>query len=81
MREPASGESAVRVSGDANKTNTAGLDVGRTQVEGLDQPPSDAVTGDKRGTTGVTGTEGKDYGYPHSADPSSGVDGPTRREV
>lgn len=81
IREPASGQSAFRVSGDEYKTNTEGFNVGRTRVEGLDKPPNDAVAGDKRGTTGVTGTQGKDYGYPHKNDPSSGVDGPTRREV
>ena len=77
----ATGDSAVRVDGDAYKTNTAGLDVGRTRVEGLDGPPSDAVAGGKKNTQGVTDTGNKDYGYPHKSDPSSGVDGPTRREV
>ena len=39
------------MSGDEYKQNTGGMrNVGRTAVEGLDGPPSDAVAGSKRGT-------------------------------
>lgn len=74
----ATGDSVVRTSADTYHTETAGLSVGRNP-DG--KPPSDAVAGDKKKTQGVEqGTENPDYGYPHKNDPSSGVDGPTRRE-
>lgn len=75
---PATGDSDVRSSATVYNENTAGSEVGRSQGGKL---PSDAVAGGKKGSSDVEQTEKPDYGYPHKSDPSSGVDGPTRREV
>ena len=71
MREPASGDSDVRASGEDWKTNTAGSEVGRTAKEGLEGLPNDAVTRDARNKTGTVETRQPDYGYPHQSDPSN----------
>lgn len=55
--------------------------MGRTRVEGLDGPPSDAVAGGKKKSQGVQGTMQGDSGYPHESDPSSGDVHQTRRQV
>lgn len=81
QKGPATGDSAVRTDGATFGVNTAGLNVGRTAVEGLDGPPDDAVSQDKKGSKGTAGTTKADLGYPHQSDPSSGVDGPTRNQV
>jgi len=47
--------------------------VGRQGVEGLDGPPNDAVTRNKKDAAGLADTTGKDYGYPAKNDPSSGI--------
>jgi hypothetical protein len=73
LREPATGDSAVRVSGDEWKTNTAGTDVGRQGKEGLSGLPNDAVTRNKKHTAATVDTTGEDYGYPQKSDPSSGL--------
>jgi hypothetical protein len=73
LREPATGASAARVDGDELKTNTAGLDVGRTAKDGLDGLPNDAVTRDAKDKAGLVDTTGKDYGYPNESDPSEGI--------
>ena len=45
LREPATGDSSVRVDGEASKTNTApDSKVGRQGKDDLDSLPSDAVT-------------------------------------
>lgn len=75
---PATGDSAVRTSGQVYNKETAGTEVGRSQGGKL---PSDAVAGAKKGSDDVESTEKPDYGYPQKNDPSSGVDGPTRREL
>ncbi|KAF1986893.1 hypothetical protein K402DRAFT_393514, partial [Aulographum hederae CBS 113979] len=73
LREPASGESAVRTDENEYKTHTAGADVGRQAKEGLCGLPNDAVTRDAKNKQGTVDTMGKDYGYPEKSDPSSGL--------
>ncbi|KAK3060969.1 hypothetical protein LTS18_007313 [Coniosporium uncinatum] len=73
MREPATGDSAVRTDSEAFKTNTAGDDVGRQAKDGLGGIPNDAVTRDAKDKAGLADTTGKDYGYPQKNDPSEGV--------
>ncbi|KAI9708195.1 MAG: hypothetical protein M1820_004149 [Bogoriella megaspora] len=71
LREPATGDSDVRASGEDWKTNTAGSEVGRTAKDGLSGIPSDAVTREARGKTGTQDTMQPDYGYPQKNDPTS----------
>jgi hypothetical protein len=73
LRSPATGDSAVRTDGGEWKTNTSGMNVGRTAKDGLDGLPNDAVTRDKKNAANTVDTTGKDYGYPERNDPSSGL--------
>lgn len=73
LREPATGDSAVRTDGEAFKTNTAGAEGGRQGKDDLGGIPNDAVTREAKGKTGTVDTTGKDYGYPQKNDPSSGL--------
>lgn len=72
LREPATGDSAVRTDGDTYGANTQGQGVGREGADGLGGLPNDAVTRDAKGKAGLADTTGKDYGYPQKNDPSSG---------
>ncbi|KAF2238049.1 hypothetical protein EV356DRAFT_508657 [Viridothelium virens] len=71
IREPATGDSDVRASGEDWKTNTAGSEVGRTAKDNLGGIPSDAVTREARNKTGTVETRQPDYGYPQKNDPSN----------
>lgn len=73
MREPATGDSAVRTDGEEWKSNVAGGDVGREAKDNLSGIPNDAVTRDRKNAAGLADTTGKDYGYPAKNDPSSGL--------
>ena len=68
LRSPATGDSAVRTDGDANKTHTA-IGGGRVGVDGI---PNDAVPRGSKNKEGLEDTTNKDYGYPQKNDPSSG---------
>ena len=71
LREPATGDSDVRASGEEWKTNTAGSEVGRTAKDNLGGLPSDAVTREARGKLATEETRQPDYGYPQKSDPSN----------
>ncbi|KAK5124798.1 hypothetical protein LTR85_001511 [Meristemomyces frigidus] len=70
LREPATGDSAVRTDGESFKTNTLGQGVGREGAEGLGGIPNDAVTREAKGKKGLEDTTNKDYGYPQKNDPA-----------
>lgn len=72
LREPATGDSAVRVDGNQYSTNTQGQNVGREGKDNLGGIPSDAVTRDAKNKV-PTDTTNKDHGYPQKSDPSSGI--------
>jgi hypothetical protein len=71
-RDPATGDSSVRTDGDAFKQHTA-VAGGREGKDNLGGLPNDAVTREAKGKSGTVDTTGKDYGYPHKNDPSSGL--------
>ena len=73
LREPATGVSDVRTSGEEWKTNTAGSGGGREAKDNLGGIPNDAVTREAKGKEGLADTTGKDYGYPQQKDPSAGL--------
>ena len=66
LRGPATGDSAARSQG---STLTQG--VGREAIEG--GIPNDAVARGSKDHAGLKDTTGKDHGYPHKSDPSSGL--------
>ncbi|KAK4556917.1 hypothetical protein LTR86_005898 [Recurvomyces mirabilis] len=73
LRGPATGDSAVRSSGE--KENVQGQGVGREGLEG--GIPNDAVARGSKGKAGLKDTTGKDYGmlvprrcYPQKNDPA-----------
>ncbi|KAF2185733.1 hypothetical protein K469DRAFT_631622 [Zopfia rhizophila CBS 207.26] len=72
LREPATASSGVRTDGEAWKTNAA-VGGGREAKDDLGGIPNDAVTRDAKNKPGLADTTGKDYGYPHKSDPSSGL--------
>ncbi|GAB7365757.1 hypothetical protein MBLNU230_g7092t1 [Neophaeotheca triangularis] len=69
LREPATGDSAVRADADANKVHTLGQNVGREAIEGA--IPNDAVARGSKGKDGLADTTNKDYGYPQKNDPAN----------
>lgn len=71
LREPATGDSAVRTDGASNHVNTLGQGVGREGKDGLGGIPNDAVAREAKGKAGLANTTGQDYGYPGKADPSN----------
>lgn len=73
LREPATGDSAVRTDGDAFKTNTKAQGVGRENAEGLGAIPNDAVARDAKNKAGLADTTNADKGYPQQNDPSKGL--------
>ncbi|OCL01973.1 hypothetical protein AOQ84DRAFT_349861 [Glonium stellatum] len=56
LREPATGESDVRVSGEEWKTNTAASGAGREAQDGLQGLPNDAVTREARNNASTVET-------------------------
>ncbi|KAK3722399.1 hypothetical protein LTR37_002390 [Vermiconidia calcicola] len=72
LREPATGDSAVRVDESTQNTNVKGQGVGREGAEGLGGIPNDAVAQGSKNKSSLEDTTGKDYGYPQKSDPSSG---------
>lgn len=70
LREPATGDSAVRTDGAAYGVNTLGQGVGREGKDGLNGLPNDAVAREAKGKSNLADTTGKDYGYPKN-DPSN----------
>jgi hypothetical protein len=70
LREPATGDSAVRTDGKAFGVNTTGQGVGREAAEGLRGLPNDAVARGAKDKAGLEQTTGKDYGYPQQNDPA-----------
>jgi len=73
LREPATADSDVRVSGEEWKTNAAASGAGREAKDGLQGLPNDAVTKEARNKASTVETRKPDYGYPHRNDPSSGL--------
>ncbi|KAI7251833.1 hypothetical protein KC335_g16136, partial [Hortaea werneckii] len=69
LREPATGDSAVRTDGNAFMVNTKAQGVGREAMEG--GLPNDAVARDAKDKAGLVDTTNKDYGYPQKNDPTS----------
>merc|ERR1711939_59266 len=69
LREPATGDSAVRTDGNAFMVNTKAQGVGREAIEG--GLPNDAVARDAKDKAGLADTTNKDYGYPQKNDPTS----------
>lgn len=70
LRDPATGDSAVRTDAATYGTNTLGQGVGRESKDGLGGIPNDAVTRDAKDKTNTTDTTGADYGYPQKNDPT-----------
>jgi len=70
LREPATGDSAVRADGDSNKTNVLGQGVGREAADGLNGIPNDAVARGAKDKAGLADTTNQDYGYPQKSDPA-----------
>lgn len=73
LRDPATGDSAVRTDGSTYGVNTQGQGVGREGKDSLGGLPNDAVTREAKGKTNTADTTGKDYGYPQKNDPSKGL--------
>ncbi|KAF2765399.1 hypothetical protein EJ03DRAFT_208155 [Teratosphaeria nubilosa] len=70
LREPATGDSAVRTDGASFGVNTTGQGVGREAAGGLSGLPNDAVAREAKGAKSTTDTTNKDYGYPQKKDPA-----------
>lgn len=68
LREPATGDSAVRTDPESNRTNVQGQGVGREAIEG--GIPNDAVARGSKDKQGLKDTTNKDYGYPQKNDPA-----------
>lgn len=73
LREPATGDSAIRTDGDAYGVNTLGGDGARQGKDGLGGIPDDAVTKEAKGKNGTVRTTNEDKGYPRESDPSKGL--------
>ncbi|CAK4030585.1 Hypothetical predicted protein [Lecanosticta acicola] len=64
LREPATGDSAVRADPSVTGGNVLGQGVGREAVDGLGGLPNDAVAQGSKNKENLADTTGKDYGYP-----------------
>jgi len=73
LREPATGDSAVRTDGATYGVNTQTQGVGREGQDSLGGLPNDAVARGSKDKSNTADTTGKDYGYPQKSDPSSGL--------
>ena len=71
LREPATGDSAVRADPSVTGGNVLGQGVGREAAAGLGGLPNDAVARGAKGKDGLADTTGKDYGYPQKNDPAN----------